>query len=89
MGASSIGKRMISWHDQVSIHGPIQSIVFFICDDCGEAYMSPMYYTFEPSDCHVDDDDGPHKGCTGNLCPSCAGPDIDPYDLHDPRRPSA
>jgi len=54
------------------------------CDDCTEQYAGPAYYTFPTSECRTSDHDGeatPHEGCTGNLCPRCAGPDLEP----DPR----
>ena len=66
-----------------------------ICDDCGVAYVGPPYYTFEPDSCDETetDIDGrtteiPHP-CTGNMCPSCAGPYLDPDFDDDPRRPEA
>ncbi len=42
------------------------------CSDCGKQYAAPAYYTTE--------DD--------NLCPSCAGPFLDPDNDNDPRRPA-
>ena len=55
------------------------------CDDCGKTYEGRPYYTFDPKDCTADAD--PHLGCTGNICPRCAGPDLEPDLLDDPRRP--
>ena len=63
---------------------------FHICDDCGNAYLSPRYYTFDPRDCIADDGisgEHRHEGCTGNMCPPCAGSFIEPDDENDPRRP--
>jgi hypothetical protein len=62
---------------------------FPICDDCREAYLTPAYYVFEPEGCTVDDEGTPHEGCTGNLCPACAGPYLEPDKPDDPRRPRA
>lgn len=45
-----------------------------LCDDCGLPYPGPAYYSF--------DDDG-----SGNLCPACAGPHLEPDTDGDPRRP--
>lgn len=59
------------------------------CDDCQEEYAGPAYYTFLPTECVTSDHDGParaHLGCTGNLCPRCAGPDLEPDRPDDPRR---
>lgn len=61
------------------------------CDDCGDAYAGPAYYTFLESECRTSDHDGPttqHLGCTGNLCPRCAGPDLEPDRRDDERRPT-
>jgi len=72
--------------------------VFVVCDDCHEAYMEPAYYTFEVSACKTTEStpDGETvidhmntlEGCTGNLCPDCAGPYIAPDVLPDPRDPA-
>lgn len=66
---------------------------FFICDDCGEAYLGPPYYTWDEDSCRVTETqpDGteveiPHD-CTYNLCPGCAE-FLEPDDENDPRRPS-
>jgi hypothetical protein len=72
----------------------------FTCDDCRKPYAGPVYYTFGLED-EDDDTlaetsvrrrkDGRlvHRGertvCTGNLCPSCAGPFLTPDDDHYPR----
>jgi hypothetical protein len=64
------------------------------CDDCGLAYAGPAYYTFDPEGCgHDMGPTGggryiwmPHGDCTGNLCPACAGPYIEPDHENDPRR---
>lgn len=61
------------------------------CDDCTTEYAGPAYYTFPPSECRTSRHDGPstpHAGCTGNLCPRCAGPDLEPDRAGDPRRPA-
>jgi hypothetical protein len=61
------------------------------CDDCMQQYPGPAYYTFHPRDCKTSNHRGeafPHVGCTGNLCPRCAGPDLEPDRPDDPRRPS-
>jgi hypothetical protein len=81
------------------------------CDDCGQDYPGPVYYSFDPEACvstrewvqegarveppisvgsgNVTEDDLiPHgDDCTGNLCPACAGPHLEPDDEADPRRP--
>jgi len=60
-----------------------------ICDDCGKEYAGPAYYTFHPKDCKTSNHRGealPHAGCTGNLCPRCAGPYLEPDRASDPRR---
>lgn len=60
------------------------------CDDCCQEYAGPAYYTFQEDSCRTSDHDGPavpHLGCTGNLCPRCAGPDLEPDRADDPRRP--
>lgn len=59
-----------------------------VCDDCGDEYAGPAYYTFHPRDCVVWKREGlrfPHEGCTGNLCPRCAS-DLEPDRKNDPRR---
>lgn len=61
-----------------------------VCDDCCTEYAGPAYYTFPSDECRTSDHDGaatPHLGCTGNLCPRCAGPDLEPDRAGDPRRP--
>lgn len=61
------------------------------CDDCTEEYAGPAYYTFLPEACVTSDRDGPpkpHAGCTGNLCPRCAGPYLEPDRAGDARRVS-
>lgn len=61
------------------------------CDDCGQSYAGPAYYTFQEGECRTSRHDGPptpHAGCTGNLCPRCAGPDLEPDRANDARRPS-
>jgi len=60
-----------------------------ICDDCGKEYAGPAYYTFHPKDCKTSRHRGrpiPHAGCTGNLCPRCAGPYLEPDRAGDSRR---
>ena len=70
----------------------ITAEVFIICDDCREAYLEPPYYEFDPDGCTDDEPHGdyePHgDDCTGNVCPDCAGPYLDPDNPGDPRRPS-
>ncbi len=44
-----------------------------LCADCGKTYDPPTYYTTE----------------NGTLCPTCAGPFLDPDNADDPRRPAA
>lgn len=63
-----------------------------ICDDCRKSYVGPAYYKLDPRTCPANDpaNDGlPHAGCTGNLCPDCAGPFLVPDDPNDSRRPLA
>lgn len=50
------------------------------CDDCGKEYAAPAYYTFPIEYA------GDHE-CTGNLCPECAGPFLEPDNSEDRRRP--
>jgi hypothetical protein len=57
------------------------------CDDCDKTYGGAPYYTFDPDDCTADCD--PHLDCTGNICPRCAGPYLEPDQPGDPRRPKA
>ena len=67
--------------------GVVEIAQFSICDDCGEAYPDPPYYTFPTEACSESMGDlipKPHKGCTGNLCPTCAY-DLMPDDIDDPR----
>lgn len=74
------------------MHDVHTDVVFFICDDCREAYPGPVYYAFDPDGCGdelSDQEWEPHRGCTGNLCPPCAGPHVDPDKENDPRRPHA
>ncbi len=62
-----------------------------VCDDCGQEYPGPAYYTFPPYSCRTSNHDGdpiPHRGCTENLCPRCAGPYLEPDRRGDPRRPT-
>lgn len=54
-----------------------------ICDDCFKPYSPPVYYSFEPENCNPK-----HEGCTGNLCPNCAGPHLIPDDPDDKRKPA-
>lgn len=58
------------------------------CDDCGGLYQAPAYYTFDEDSCRltVGGVDTPHP-CTGNICPQCAGPFMEPDMEHDPRKP--
>lgn len=58
------------------------------CDDCGQQYPEPAYYTFVG--CHEEGPNGEvrdHVGCTENLCPNCTGPFIEPDLENDPRKP--
>ena len=72
-----------------------EAVGFVICDDCREAYPPPAYYTFESEGCIFQEGDDPEQkhmdteeGCTGNLCPDCAGPHVDPdYPEDEWRRP--
>jgi hypothetical protein len=64
------------------------------CDDCRHYYDGPVYYTLGTDNvfgdgkrCLVHDDDG--TSCTGNLCPRCAGPYLEPDAPGDERRPIA
>jgi len=60
-----------------------------ICDDCLQEYAGPGYYTFHPRYCKTTNHKGEafaHLGCTGNLCPRCAGPYLEPDRRDDPRR---
>jgi hypothetical protein len=61
------------------------------CDDCGQEYATPAYYSFDPDGCVWTEDNGakviPHD-CTSNLCPECAGPYLEPDDPADARRPA-
>lgn len=68
---------------------PVQ---FNDCDDCRAVYTGLPYYTFDPADCTEqlgDDRPEPHPNCTGNICPACAGPHLNPDHEGDPRRPVA
>ena len=58
----------------------------FRCDDCGKEYAGPAYYTFDSEAC-VSGNDIPHVGCSGNVCPACAGPYLEPDAPDDSRRP--
>lgn len=64
---------------------------FPICDDCRNAYLGPIYYSFDEDDCTEWEDlsgtriETPHADCTGNLCHNCAGDDTYPDDEEDPR----
>lgn len=58
----------------------------FTCDECGKQYEGPVYYTLD-EDSHPPGDNLAVEPCTGNLCPSCAGPFLNPDDPDDPRRP--
>jgi hypothetical protein len=59
-----------------------------ICDDCGEEYEGPVYYSLDMGVTHLNSLTlAVEEGCTGNLCPECAGPFLDPDDPDDPRRP--
>ncbi len=78
---------------QIVAHDDTSIAEFIICDDCRHAYLEPVYYTFEVEAC-IQDSGGyetPHadseEGCTGNMCPECAGSYLDPDDPDDPRRP--
>lgn len=53
-----------------------------VCDDCGDWYAAPAYYTFDTPDCTVEN--GAHD-CSGNVCPRCCGPDMEPDNLFDVR----
>lgn len=64
------------------------------CDDCLREYPGKPYYTFEPEGCedemplHLGETEQvttPHASCTGNLCPECAGPYLEPDDPDDDR----
>ena len=59
------------------------------CDDCRKTYTGQPYYTFDEAGCNeVDIIDGAEVAvehdCTGNLCPECAGPFLDPDEGNDP-----
>jgi hypothetical protein len=63
-----------------------------VCDDCRQLYDQPVYYTLggdpdDPESMGNFHDDG--SDCTDNLCPSCAGPYLEPDDPNDPRRQEA
>ncbi len=72
-----------------------------VCDDCARPYDFPPYYTFDPETCALEGYTQTAEGekvtysvphppnvCTGTLCPSCSGPDLEPDLASDPRRPS-
>lgn len=57
-----------------------------VCDDCGQPYVGPAYYTFPSDACSAHEHEPPDDtSCTGNICPSCAGPYVSP-DQPDPRQ---
>jgi hypothetical protein len=62
----------------------IEDIVGPTCDECRTTYEPPIYYSLGDGD---DSEKADHV-CTRNLCPECAGPDLDPDDPTDPRRPT-
>lgn len=57
------------------------------CDDCRQQYDGPAFYAFDEEACEWSENEVivPHD-CTGNLCPECAGPHLEPDDENDPRR---
>jgi hypothetical protein len=58
------------------------------CDDCGQEYPSPPYYTFPAEACHWTEDGVEiDHACTENICPNCAGPYMGPDDPEDKRGP--
>lgn len=57
-----------------------------ICDDCRKEYAGPAYYTFPPELCGGYHDHTTPQ-CTGNICPDCAGPFLEPDEPDDVRRP--
>lgn len=64
----------------------------YTCDDCRREFPGRPYYTFDPEHCMdipIAAIASPHgEDCTGNLCPTCAGPFLVPDDPNDPRRPT-
>ncbi len=62
-----------------------------VCDDCGQAYPGPAYYSVgEGCELWEETPDGATRlehECTGNICPDCAGPFLEPDLENDPRRP--
>lgn len=59
---------------------------YLTCDDCGEQYLGPAYYSFEPTDVEQHSEEWPHQTCTESICPKCAG-DLWPDNMDDPRAP--
>lgn len=64
------------------------------CDDCHREFFSRPYYTLDDEDAPIDPSDAQyHRESdtehTNYLCPSCAGPFLDPDNPNDPRRPKA
>lgn len=66
------------------------------CDDCERTYPGTPYYTFDPEGCEDEvvtevrqgvylRETVSHRDCTGNLCPECAGPFLEPDDPDDDR----
>jgi len=89
-----------TWRWSIDINAEYSSILDEIapdtatgprCDDCRKVYAYPDYYTFDSDGCELrigDDPDPVAHDCTGNLCPECAGPHLEPDDPADPRRPA-
>jgi len=59
-----------------------------ICDECSQEYEGPAYYTLEEDHHPPEETTLAIEVCTGNLCPECAGPFLEPDDPDDPRRPA-
>lgn len=63
-----------------------------ICDECRQPYEGPSYYTYGTDARDPETWSGTHgspRDCTDNLCPTCAGPYLEPDIPGDPRRPEA